>query len=178
MTMKRAVERIGLAYGCAATIGYGAAWVWLWFSAAGPTRGNRGLFVSLAVIHLVNVAIAVQPSPFHPWRPVFRPTSGRVRLARAALTVGTVVFAAHVVVLVWPDVRDDARMQDWAKLAVSAWFMTLTSLYLTVHWALRPERVISRTLLTAVNPATRMLARVKRGRHAHELREQRRARPR
>jgi hypothetical protein len=76
----------------------------------------------------------MSPAPLE-WRPILRPTRGRVRLARVLLAAA---LLAAIGFLGRPQALDfGARDIDIAAAA----FLMLSCAYMGVHWALRPENV-------------------------------------
>ena len=86
------------------------------------------------------------------------------------------LFLLHIAVAAVLTVREEGRAIEWAYGMALGSLLLVSSVYLTAHWALRPERFVPAGLVRLTDPLTPLLAKYLRSSRARRLRRSRRAR--
>ncbi len=143
--MKTAFAIASFAYGCLALA---AATVWV--VAGGPTdlpafATKRETLLVIFVTHASFLGLTFQRfpgvKPF--WAPLFKPTPQRLTLARLLIGGSFLLFAAaFIYVLVVLRRREEAAAIKGLGILLAS-MAALSSTYMIVHWALRPENIFT-----------------------------------
>lgn len=153
--MKRFVQRAILAYGCLASTASLAWFVGAWIF--GPMMPeNAGIVIAILIIHGAILTVTfhsfVQHRPF--WSPVWRITDRRRKCAWGVLASAAILFLGTVIwtILLIRKPHDWKLVSDTASLTMAS-LALLSSLYILLHWAFRPENLFSTSLVEfASNP--------------------------
>jgi hypothetical protein len=154
--VQRAIERLGLVYGCTASV---LSIVWYFVAVFGPPVQWPGAVViaTISTIHLMNVGLVLTPIYLSPWQPIIEPTPTRLRIARWTLSVALLAVLIHllVVLLLLHSLDVAVRIRSITTLLSSC--AVLTSILITTAWTLSYERVVPRWVDDARHPLRPLL---------------------
>jgi len=163
--MKLFIQRACVVYGCLALL---ASTTWLvvsWFfepalpASPGPVLvplGIHGLILTLTFQPFVG------PEPF--WSPVWRISPRRRMWARSALACAAILCVGSAIwcVVLTRESHDEDLIVRAAILTIAS-LAILSSLYIVLHWAFRPENLFSESFIEfASNPLGYLLIRLMR----------------
>ncbi|MBN9659008.1 MAG: hypothetical protein J0H49_12565 [Acidobacteria bacterium] len=140
--MKRRIAKFLFVYGCAGSglcLGF---LVWLGWSQRVPAM-HLNWFLGGFAVHACVLCATFQPyarSAY--WSPVLRPTARSIRMARRTLFLAAALVA---VLYLFPVVDRALGGEPTVARLVSllAGLFLLSSVYVAVHWGLRPENLFS-----------------------------------
>jgi hypothetical protein len=142
--MKRAIAWACLIYGCIATIG---SVVWLTLTCLGGALLPQAKqpAITLMSIHAIVLCLTFQRfigvRPF--WRPVCAPTAARLKWSRRCLLLcATAVVGITTLLVVALATRRFGLVETGFGVFLAS-FSLLSSVYIAIHWAFRPENIIN-----------------------------------
>lgn len=142
--MKIMIARTCFIYGCIATIG-SAVWLALTCVEGPLLPQTKQPAITLMTIHAIVLCLTFQRfigvQPF--WKPIFEPTAARLKWSRRCLLLCAAALAAVVTLLV---IALATRRFGLAEVGLGmflASFSLLSSVYLAIHWAFRPENIVN-----------------------------------
>lgn len=151
--MRKSVALFGFVYGCTTSL---LSSGWFVLAAVGaPTRDlNPTIAAVVALIHGCVLVITFHREPFgNPWRPVLLVTERRVKAAKVLLGAVLIAFILCFAVVLFAALRSALSTYDRGLHLVVASLAVLSSVYIALHWAFRPENLFSHALLqTAAFP--------------------------
>jgi hypothetical protein len=142
-------------YGCTASLG---ALVWYFASLAGYRILPQSVWVFAVFfsIHGIAMVITFYRRPWNPWKPVLKVTPERIRIAKLllALVAANFLFPLAVVVSEHGGVSERALSMALTSLVL------LNTVYIAIHWAIRPENLFPSWFLSFIsNPLLYLLVR-------------------
>jgi hypothetical protein len=149
--MKNFVRLYAFWYGC-----FGALFSLGWYVAAGMGRAaipsNVWVIEAVFVLHAAAALATFHRAPVLPaWRPVLSVTPSRVRLAKTLLALSIMNFVACLGAFIFAVVRGDLALENKTVFLVLTSFLLQNTIYIAVHWALRPENLFSASFLRAIS---------------------------
>jgi hypothetical protein len=147
--MRKQIAISMYAYGCLSSI---VAFVW--FSAAVLSAYTLGIAVWLGVtLFLVHGCVLVVT--FHgsraPWLSVLRVTSRRLIAAKTVLllaALNTLLWTGSIFAL---GVGEDKPWSGWVLQLFLASYLLLSTIYIALHWAFRPENLFPAAFIALVS---------------------------
>lgn len=144
--MKRWIAQFLFIYGC---VGSGLCLLFLLYLALGQAAPAMHLewFLGGFGVHGIVLCATFQRYPgLTFWRPVLEPTARNVARARGALLLTAALVALLGLAPAVVRLRAGVPTEAMAISFIAAFFL-LSSVYIAVHWGLRPENMFSRTAL-------------------------------
>lgn len=141
--MKPLIAKSLFLYGCASAL-VEVVLLLLLASRERPDIGSLGLFLLLSAMHSMVLCITLRVYPgLSYWSPIFRPTKLNIRIARVALCMSAVYALVRLLVLFVFMEQGRALGDNRAASALVAMALW-SSIYISSHWAFRPENIFSR----------------------------------
>lgn len=157
--MRKAIAIVGFVYGCVGSL-LSLVWVLFALTEGATWQIDASLAVVVLVVHGTVIVVTLHREPLgSSWRPVVSVTPWRVRAATVLLGGGLLNFAAWLAFVVITRSRGALRAYDLGLPLIVASLALLTSTYVAVHWAFRPENLFSQGLLQAAAFPLRFLFR-------------------
>lgn len=97
------------------------------------------------------------------WDPLITPTEDRRIAARFAIGASVALCCAILILSVLVNLREHTDLHDTMSLLALISVVLVQSVYLVVHWGLRPENVFSETFIRfASNPLVELFLRLRK----------------
>jgi len=155
--MRRLVALYGFAYGCLGSV---AALAWHAAAVLGyPVLPNSVWVVeAIFLVHGCTVVITFHRSPTRrPWDPVLSVTVKRIRAAKLLLGLAVAYFSAYVGMFLFSEIRADATLCARAVPLILTSFALLNTIYVSLHWGLRPENILSAKFRSVMSNPARLI---------------------
>jgi hypothetical protein len=145
--MGRVIRAYCFWYGCLGAI---ACFVWYLFAVFGRAALPNSVWVAEAIFGTYALAmlftfqrnVRQRPKP-----PMFTVTPARIKLGKALLGVAIANFNLCLAVLVFAAIRADLPLENWVMPLILTSFLLLSTIYIALHWAFRPESFLSRRVI-------------------------------
>jgi hypothetical protein len=152
------VKLYALCYGAVGSLVYLACYISALFGRFELPNSWR-IVESLFLLHAIAMFATFQPGV--KWEAAILATPMRVRTARMVLWVASINFLACSLLLLTNARLTRGEGSLHVGLVLTS-FLLLNTLYIAIHWALRPERIFQDGFLTFIsNPLGWFLARIK-----------------
>lgn len=163
--MRTAIARVAFAYGCT-SLSLSIGWFALVLLGGEPPGVSLGIAIALAMIHGGVLVVTFHREPgIRAWTSVLPVTAGRLRAARVILGAALANFALCLIFVKVAEHRSTLPIYEHGLQLIVASLAVLSSVYITVHWAFRPENLFSRAVLdTAAFPLCILFRRNRRSR--------------
>lgn len=133
-------------YGLVGTM-LGLLFQFFWIEPQEVLPGNFTFWMTVFVIHCGVLCATFQIYPSRGfWRPVVAPTRRNVRTARLLFFVAIAHLLFRFLALIAVGRESNPRVSTMILSFIDGLFL-LSSVYITIHWALRPENLFSPPVL-------------------------------
>lgn len=157
--MKNLIRFYAFCYGCLGTL---LAFAWYIAAILGYARIPTNVWIVEAVfaLHALAALATFQRTSMRPaWQPVLGVTPDRVRLARTLFNLSILNFLLCIGVCVYAVISGNAALRDKGVALILTSFLMLNTIYIAIHWALRPENLFSAYFLRVIaNPLGELLS--------------------
>jgi hypothetical protein len=161
--MKKALQLYAFGYGVVST-----TVLLVWFVAACQGYGAPGhaVYMTGFALHATAALLTVYRGPTLDswrWEPLIRPTEDRRIAARFAIGASVALFCVILILSLLLNLRGHTDLRDTMSLLGLISVLLVQSVYLVVHWGLRPENVFSETFIRfASNPLVELFVRLRK----------------
>jgi len=157
--MKKLIQLYCFWYGCVGTLG---AFAWYIAAIMAPVTIPDNVWIVEAVFGLHGLAAIATFHRGTKWQPVLNVTPQRIRLAKILLGLSILNFLLCVGVALYASKGDSALNEKGPGLMLTSLVM-LQTIYIAVHWAVRPENLFSPTFLRIIgNPLGELFSSIKK----------------
>lgn len=148
--MRRLIQLYSFWYG---VIGSVLAFAWFALSLAGQPVLPKSWWTmeAIAILHGAAACFTFQPYVRPPWKPLISPSPVRVRVAKVLFGLGTLNFLAWFLTLIIAGETGHRTFQERVVPLILTSLVLQNTIYIAVHWAIRPENLFSRGFIEGVS---------------------------
>jgi hypothetical protein len=149
--MRNAIRLYCFWYGWLGAVGFSLWYIAAWLGDASLPE-NVWVVEFIFLLHSIAAIATFQRIPSgNLWQPVLAITDKRIRLGRLLIGLTSINFLVCFCLLGGAALEKDVSLQETAVYLVLSSFLLQNTIYIGVHWALRPENLFSSSLLKAIS---------------------------